>query len=109
MLLQSFCTLLLLPLFITTTLAVPVAGSSEPMSTPNSPILEARVTRGSCPKTSAENICTSGEPYCCVGSGKNQVCGKSQVQCSSTTICCNNFNGVSCYFKSQRPRAVLRS
>lgn len=44
----------------------------------------------------ASNVCSSGSPYCCSGSGKSTVCGPaSTTKCASTTICCINTNGVS--------------
>ncbi|KAF3049007.1 hypothetical protein E8E11_002354 [Didymella keratinophila] len=50
---------------------------------------------GNCPKTVSQNVCTSGAPYCCSGSGASQVCGPaSSVACSSMTICCINTNGM---------------
>src|SRR5580700_2966834 len=93
--LQSSCSLFLLPLFLISTLAMPLAGSSEPESTPNSSILEERGATGLCPNSGQQNICTTGDPYCCNSAGGGHVCTKSQVQCSATTICCNNLNGVS--------------
>jgi hypothetical protein len=51
-----------------------------------------------CPtqKPIAENLCTSGSPYCCSGTGSGQVCGPAaSTTCTATTICCINTNGVS--------------
>lgn len=109
--------LALLALCISTTLSNPLP---EPNDT-NTPILESPKldsrdarpepeprgppepptppTPPGCPpaqKPIAQNLCNSGSPYCCSGSGASQVCGPaSQVSCASTTICCINTNGVS--------------
>lgn len=51
-----------------------------------------------CPKqlSVAQNLRTSGSPYCCIGSGSSQVCGPAgSTTCSSTMICCINTIGVS--------------
>src|SRR5580700_4076509 len=46
----------------------------------------------------ANNICNSGSPYCCSGSGAGKVCGPaSTTTCTSTTICCINTDGVSIF------------
>ncbi|KAJ4992840.1 hypothetical protein SVAN01_01544 [Stagonosporopsis vannaccii] len=42
------------------------------------------------------NYCSSGDPYCCSptndngGSGGGTTCKKSNTQCQSISICCNN-------------------
>ncbi|KAF4621900.1 hypothetical protein G7Y89_g14445 [Cudoniella acicularis] len=57
----------------------------------------ARAHDPNCPNTQPvdQNLCTSGSPYCCSGSGNGAVCGpSSSTQCSSTTICCINTNGM---------------
>lgn len=51
-----------------------------------------------CPSTIPvnQNLCNSGSPYCCSGTGPGAVCGPSATtNCASTTICCINTNGVS--------------
>ncbi len=49
-----------------------------------------------CQKPIAQNLCNSGSPYCCSGTGDQQVCGPAgTVTCESMTICCINTNGVS--------------
>ena len=51
-----------------------------------------------CPSTVpvSQNVCTSGSPYCCEGTGPGAVCGPSSTtNCASTVICCINTNGVS--------------
>ncbi|KAH6644321.1 hypothetical protein C7974DRAFT_18562 [Boeremia exigua] len=48
-----------------------------------------------CQKPIAQNLCTSGSPYCCSGTGDQQVCGPAgSVSCQAMTICCINTNGM---------------
>ncbi|KAF2996198.1 hypothetical protein E8E13_001233 [Curvularia kusanoi] len=48
-----------------------------------------------CQKPIAQNLCTSGSPYCCSGIGDARVCGPaSTVSCETLTICCINTNGM---------------
>ncbi|KAJ4992839.1 hypothetical protein SVAN01_01543 [Stagonosporopsis vannaccii] len=48
-----------------------------------------------CQKPIAQNLCTSGAPYCCSGEGDARVCGPaSSVSCEVMTICCINTNGM---------------
>lgn len=92
---------------LTTALAVPFSDST--IDTSPKLDLEARdpiskwrprslaPTPSSCPTQNpiSSNVCSSGSPYCCSGSGKSVVCGPaSTTQCTSTTICCINTNGV---------------
>lgn len=68
---------------------------AEPRGPPNPP---SPPPNPGCSKQKpiSQNLCTSGSPYCCSGSGASQVCGPaSTTSCSSTTICCINTNGVS--------------
>lgn len=52
--------------------------------------------KNDCQKPIAQNLCTSGAPYCCSGEGTARVCGPaSSVSCDVMTICCINTNGVS--------------
>lgn len=81
--------LLLLP----TALAIPVAEPVLSLSNNKEP----RKEKDKCPsqKPIAQNICTSGAPYCCSGTGDTQVCGPAgTVECTAMTICCINTNGV---------------
>ena len=56
------------------------------------------VQKQDCQKPVAQNLCTSGTPYCCSGDGSSQVCGPAaSVSCQSTAICCINTNGVRIY------------
>jgi hypothetical protein len=106
----------ILLLFLSNVLAIPVADPSPDSSSPTSPLLDRdnhfneHDQRGQpktpptppappvgCPsqKPIAQNLCTSGSPYCCSGSGSGQVCGPaSTTTCTATTICCINTNGV---------------
>ena len=65
------------------------------------PVVAARASKASPSSCSpqnpiASNVCSSGSPYCCSGTGKSMVCGPSSTtDCESTTICCMNNNGVS--------------
>jgi hypothetical protein len=114
--LQSRTLLALFTLCLSTGLAIPLADpgmdsspitdgpklerrephpKAEPRSPPNPP---SPPPNPNCPKQKpiAQNLCTSGSPYCCSGTGASQVCGPaSSTSCSSTTICCINTNGVS--------------
>lgn len=55
-----------------------------------------------CQKPIAQNLCTSGAPYCCSGEGDARVCGPaSSVVCEAMTICCINTNGVSTQYKKR--------
>ncbi|KAH8809999.1 hypothetical protein F5882DRAFT_373058 [Hyaloscypha sp. PMI_1271] len=112
--LQSRTLLALVTLCLTTGLAIPLAEpntNSSPIA--DGPKLESREPhpnaepRGppappsppnpNCAKQKpiAQNLCNSGSPYCCSGSGASQVCGPaSTTSCSSTTICCINTNGM---------------
>jgi hypothetical protein len=114
---QTASLVVLLTAYLGTGLAVPFP-DPDSHSSPivNVPKLESRETHpkleprqpgpptpsggppANCPsqKPIAQNLCTSGSPYCCSGSGSGQVCGlASSVSCSATTICCINTNGVS--------------
>jgi hypothetical protein len=92
--------LLLLP----SVLAVPIADAPPNAPSPSSPLLDAHNKRnpakgtekdGKCQKPIAQNLCTSGAPYCCSGTGISQVYGPAgTVECTSIAICCINTNGV---------------
>jgi hypothetical protein len=108
--LQHSFILLTSSLIITTTVAVPFVDSNletfpnlslesrdpSPKWPPRSPT--PTHSSSNCPTQGpiASNVCSSGSPYCCSGSGKSMVCGPaSTTQCTTTTICCINTNGVS--------------
>ena len=110
MYLQTNFVFAVLSSFTCTTFAVPLGDSGidtfpnlsleprEPISEwlPRNPT--PTLPRSSCPTQGpiTSNVCSSGSPYCCSGSGKSIVCGPSSTtQCTSTTICCINTNGVS--------------
>lgn len=106
--------LCLLPSVIST--AIPIAEPLPAESSPNSTLFERDVVtaelisrdpqkgkkeekkgkKDDCQKPIAQNLCTSGAPYCCSGEGNARVCGPaSSVSCEVMTICCINTNGVS--------------
>ena len=102
---NSIPLLLTLTLYLTNVLSIPVSESSPeqlspfeerrsqpPPKTPSGP------PPANCPtqKPIAQNLCNSGSPYCCSGTGSGQVCGPAaSTTCTATTICCINTNGVS--------------
>jgi hypothetical protein len=104
--------------FLPNALAIPLADSSPNISSPNSLVsrdaywneLDKREAakgkdkeKDKCPtqKPIAQNLCTSGAPYCCSGEGAAQVCGPaSTTTCQTMTICCINTNGVCLPFSS---------
>lgn len=102
-------------------LAIPVADPSPNDTSLSSPLLERDAAKDSgkgkdkCQKPIAQNLCTSGVPYCCSGTGLSQVCGPAgTVQCQSIAICCINTNGVSIlasvvHTKRKQQRTVLTS
>lgn len=93
--------------------AVPVADASSNTVSVNSTLVERDLAliefdrrqaekkgkgkgKEDCQKPIAQNLCTSGAPYCCSGTGDAKVCGPaSSVVCETMTICCINTNGVS--------------
>jgi len=106
--------LLILTLYLTNVLSIPVSDSSlslfpsledsslevrgaarAPVTPPTPPTPPAPPANCPSQKPIASNLCTSGAPYCCSGTGSGQVCGPaSSTTCSSTTICCINTNGM---------------
>lgn len=92
-------------------LAAPVAEASPDISSLVSAILRPNSNKqagpsknNNCPsqQPTSQNVCSSGSPYCCSGTGSAQVCGPaSSVACSSMTICCINTNGVSYFVVSE--------
>ncbi|KAJ8108555.1 hypothetical protein OPT61_g8095 [Boeremia exigua] len=68
------------------------AGKSPP---PPGPGPNGNKGKQDCQKPIAQNLCTSGSPYCCSGTGDAKVCGPAaSVSCDTMTICCINTNGM---------------
>jgi uncharacterized membrane protein len=87
-------------LFLPSVLSIPVGDALLNALSPSTPLLNAHDKRDPAPKDKCQqpigqNLCTSGVPYCCSGTGTSQVCGPAgTVECTSIAICCINTNGV---------------